>query len=144
MLRSIFLLSLFISAQAFSATCYVKYYKDAIKCIETHAMENYGEGEIENSAGVTRFDSGKQAFKQITGIEAKTRFVGVVEVHEDEDQLYYYTIPRGVNVEPVMVKHINIVDIDYEVPDLEDYSREDLLKLLSLDIPLTGSMSTFH
>ena len=128
---------------SYATTCNVKNYNDAIKCIKKDSYKQYGEGELKHSVGVTRLKKGKEAFRILTGVESKATYVGIVEVHYDEDQILYYEIDRGQNVKPKLIKDYNIVDVTFHVPALEN-TEENLEDILSLYIPLTGSMKDFH
>ena len=93
-------LSLLLASSAFAGTCNVKNYKDAIECITKDSYSRYTEGEIRQSVGVTRLEKGKLAFEKITGKKPTATYVGVVEVHYDEDQLLYllqFLIPYQLN-----------------------------------------------
>ena len=137
-------LSLLLASSAFAGTCNVKNYKDAIECITKDSYSRYTEGEIRHSVGVTRLEKGKLAFEKITGKKPTATYVGVVEVHYDEDQLLYYEINRGENVEPVLVVDFNIVDLTYQAPELEELEDKQLEEILTLFIPISGSLSGFH
>ncbi|MBT3984003.1 MAG: hypothetical protein HOE90_21790 [Bacteriovoracaceae bacterium] len=100
-------------------TCNVKNSIDAKECLRIDSYKRYSEGELEHTIGVTRYRRGKKAFEQITGKKPTTKYVGVVEVHYDEDQLLYYEIPVGKNVSPVLVGDYNTADLS------EDYYDED-------------------
>ena len=141
---ALILVQFVLSAQA--KTCKVENYKDAIKCIKADASKRYAEGELPHSAGVTSRDKGKDLFELITGYLAPRYYVGVVQVHYDEDQLLYYTVNRGPRAKPILAAEFNMVDITYHAPELEKLldTPGALEKALSLEIPLVGSMKDFH
>jgi hypothetical protein len=105
--------------QQIKTTCNVKNSIDAKQCLRIDSNKRYSEGEMEHTIGVTRYRRGKKAFKKITGKKPTTKYVGVVEVHYDEDQLLYYEIPVGENVSPILVGDYNTADIS------DDYYDED-------------------
>lgn len=142
-MKSLLLALGLVSTGAF-ADCDVHNYKDAIECIKADAYERYQEGEEEHSIGVTKFRKGKASFKKLTGKNATHTYVGVVQVHYDEDQVLYYEINKGKNVAPVLVKDMNQVDLFYYFPEMEKLKEAEVLKILSLNIPLKGSMEGFH
>ena len=110
--------------------CKVKNYKDAIACIKKDSYKRYGEGEMPHSVGVTRYRKGKKAFQELTGKKSKRTYVGVVQVHYDEDQLMYYEINRGKRVSPKLVKDYNMVDMAWELGLEEDATiSEEKLRL---------------
>lgn len=143
-MKILLLIGALFASSAYSETCDVDNYKDAIDCIKRDSNQRHGEGELPHSVGVTRLQEGKNAFRFITGSAANVTYVGVVEVHYDEDYLLYYEIERGQNVEPRLIKEFNIVDITFDVPALERRGPKELEEVLSLYIPLVGSMADFH
>ena len=133
------------SMNIYATTCDVYDYMDAISCIEKDSYERHGEGEEKHSVGVTRFKKGKEAFKTMTGKETNAHYVGVVEVHYDEDLILYYEIEKGKNVAPVFVKEYNIVELVYDPPEeLKGMEEKGEIEIISLFIPLKNSMEGFH
>lgn len=148
------LILLVISLNSFAITCDVYNYKDAINCIKKHSYIEYSEGEMEHSIGASKTEESKKAFEVMTGVKPKTTYVGVVEVHYDEDQLLYYEIERGTGISPKLVLSYNIVDLmydydggiyqDLDIDELPKEKIEEIEKNVSLHIPYVGTMNGFH
>tara|TARA_Y100000590_G_scaffold291057_1_gene327748 strand:+ start:79721 stop:80095 length:375 start_codon:yes stop_codon:yes gene_type:complete len=107
-----------------STTCDVFNHHDARACIEKAAYAVNGEGELPHSVGASRFRKSKKAFEKITGIVPSKTYVGVVEVHYDEDELMYYQVARGKSVTPELVYSVGLPDLLYEM-DVEDSEELD-------------------
>lgn len=143
-MKKLLLLVITLSFHVHAQDCKIQNYSDAIECIEKDAYKRYQEGEMKHSVGVTKLATGKKAFELMTGKVSSADYVGVVEVHYDEDQILYYEISKGENIVPVLVSDYNIADIMYDVPALENFETERALLTVRLEIPLVGSMKDFH
>lgn len=138
LLTLLFVLAL--STQVFASTCNVYNYKSAIRCIEKWSMEQEGVGEMPNTVGVTRKAKGRKAFEKITGVVPKATYVGVAEIHYDEDILLYVELEVGEGVSPKLVKSTSSPDI-YNEHDLEDDAPQSLVDLYRLYI---HGLKDFH
>lgn len=108
-MQTLFIMSGVLLASIFSPSlslaqepCSVSDYRDAIACVRAWADEKDAEGELPHTVGVTSRTKGKKAFEEITGVKPTRDYVAVVEVHYDEDQIYYLEISKGENVKPVL------------------------------------------
>ncbi|MDA8792562.1 hypothetical protein N9N67_04915 [Bacteriovoracaceae bacterium] len=109
--------------------CKVKNYKQAIKCIKKDALKRYQTGEMPHSVGVTKKVKGKNIFKEITGKKPTKKYVGVVQVHYDEDQMLYYQIGKGRKVSPELVFEENIVDFGWDKN--KEFTTEEMALYIS-------------
>ena len=122
-----------LSTSAFAdVTCTVRNHIDAIACIKEAALEVNGEGELDHSVGASRFAKSKEAFEAITGVKPTATYVGVVEVHYDEDEIMYYQVNRGENVTPELVYSLTTPDIGYEFEIGEDEDLDDYESFFAL------------
>jgi hypothetical protein len=138
---------LFVTQMAFAddevskTYCSVKNYKDAIACIKKDSYKRYGEGEMPHSVGVTRYRKGKKAFQTLTKKKSRRTYVGVAQVHYDEDQILYYEVNKGKRVSPNLVKDYNMADMAWELDMEGDEDGQFSEELLRLHIP---SIDGFH
>jgi hypothetical protein len=94
--------------------CNVSNHKNAARCIEAAAYRLDEEGEIPHSVGVTTSRKGKEAFKTVTGKTARGHYVGLAEVHYDEDEIMYFELDQGEEVSPRLVTEVNVVNVHEE------------------------------
>lgn len=124
-----------ISSTAFAdVTCTVRNHTDAKVCFQKAAYAAFGEGELAHSVGASRFKKSKEAFEIVTGTKPTMTYVGVAELHYDEDELMYFQVSRGEDVTPELVYSVSLPDLGYETDLGDDEELNEELYSLFLDI----------